>query len=276
MRIRNPLRLVAALYRATVVAGVNRSRIRRGVGPLDRTGRRQLAGCTTVCAVVASLFAIGATGSPAATSASMASATISTAAAPANAAAMPERPAAVDDRFDVNRVIDGDTFVITDGRSVRVIGIDSCENHGADASPGGDDAKAQAESLIAASGWKVDLTTQPGAPDVDRDGRLLRYVRLTSGDFGVQMVGYDHTGIYQGDNDASQTYLDQLYAHDLDYAANPPSGRECGAFPPPAPAPAPTSGGADDGDVDHYVPVPIPHHDDDHHKSRFCRRHWFC
>jgi endonuclease YncB( thermonuclease family) len=275
MHIFKPLRLIGALYRATIVAGVNRSRVRRGVGPLDRTGRRQLAGCTTVCAVVASLFAIGATGSPGATSTSTASATTSTATAPASTATVPGRPAMVDDRLGVNRLIDGDTIVITDGRSVRVLGIDSCENHGADATPGGDDAKAQAESLIAASGWKVTLTTQPGAPDVDRDGRLLRYVGLTTGDFGVQMVGYDHTGVYQGDNDASQTYLNQLYGHDLDHAANPPSGRECGTFPPPAPAPAPTGGGDDDGNDDHYVPVPIPHNDDDH-KSRFCRRHWFC
>jgi endonuclease YncB( thermonuclease family) len=266
MYILGPLRLIGGLYRATIVAGVNRSRIRRGVGPLDRTGRRQLAGLTTVGAVVLSLVAIGSTGNSAPSTAVPPRPGTTVAAATGSPTAGPTtKPAVVDDRFDVNRVIDGDTIVLTDGRPVRVLGIDSCENHGAEATPGGDDAKAQAESLMEASGWKVTLTAQPGAPDLDRDGRLLRYVGLVTGDFGVQMVGYDHTGIYQGDNDALHAYLDTLYAHDLDYAANPPSGRECGSFPPPPP---PVS-----YDDDTYVPLPD---NDDGGKSRFCRRHWFC
>jgi hypothetical protein len=37
---------------------------------------------------------------------------------------------------------------------------------------------------------------------------------------------------------------------------------QCGAFPPPAPAPALTGGGDDDGNEDHYVPVPIPRNDE--------------
>jgi hypothetical protein len=46
-------------------------------------------------------------------------------------------------------------------------------------------------------------------------------------DFGESMVKYDHTGVYQGDNDASASYLERLYAADLEFAMNPPAGREC-------------------------------------------------
>lgn len=129
----------------------------------------------------------------------------------------------------VARVIDGDTFELTDGRKVRVLGIDSCESD----TPGGDLATAKARELLVGS---VGLRAEPGV-DEDGFGRLLRYVQTSSGDFGQAMVGYDHTGVYQGDNDASDGYLETLYAHDLDHAASPPSGRECGSHPSPAPSP---------------------------------------
>lgn len=163
----------------------------------------------------------------------------------------------------VARVIDGDTFELADGRTVRVLGIDSCEDH-SPKTPGGADATWAATMLL--SGATVTLTAQPGAPDVDRWGRLLRYVALPSGDFGMQMVGYDHTGVYQGDNDASDAYLTMLYAHDRDHSTvPPPSGRECGSYPSPAPS--------TDVDEPDYVPVPD---DDDDGESRFCRKRWWC
>lgn len=156
----------------------------------------------------------------------------------------------------VARVIDGDTFELADGRKVRVLGIDSCETD----TPGGADATTKARELLRG---RVVLTAEPGV-DADRWDRLLRYVRTEDGrDFGRAMVGYDHTGIYQGDNDASEAYVAELYAHDLDYAASPPSGRECGEYPPPITVP----------DDDNYVPVPD---DDDDGESRFCRRRWWC
>jgi endonuclease YncB( thermonuclease family) len=162
----------------------------------------------------------------------------------------------------VSRVIDGDTFELVNGKRVRVLGIDSCEATGAHKSPGGAEATAKARELLVGT---VTLSSQPGAPDVDRYGRLLRYVQVDGEDFGVAMVGYDHTGVYQGDNDASDAYVEQLYAHDRDHTAlPPPSGRECGSYPPPV---------ADDDD-DAYVPV--PDRDDDDGESRFCSRRWWC
>lgn len=44
---------------------------------------------------------------------------------------------------------------------------------------------------------------------------------------------------------------------------------------PPTPAPVAPETEVDDGGVV-AVPVPLPHGDDDDHKSRFCRRHVWC
>lgn len=156
----------------------------------------------------------------------------------------------------VGRVIDGDTFELADGRKVRVLGIDSCEMD----TPGGREAKLVAQAKLYGM---VGLSSQPGGPDADRYGRLLRYVQTDSGDFGLAMVGWDHTGVYQGDNDASPEYVAGLYAHDLDHATSPPSGRECGEDPPPV---------VDDGP--NYTP--LPDGDDDDGESRFCRKRWWC
>jgi hypothetical protein len=86
-------------------------------------------------------------------------------------------------------------------------------------------------------GSELTLTSQPGI-DIDGPGRLLRYVRTSSGDVGEGMVRYDHTGIYDPErNDASPAYLQRLYANDLRYAANPTVQGEhnvgtCTAGPP--------------------------------------------
>lgn len=165
----------------------------------------------------------------------------------------------------VAEVIDGDTFELTDGRWVRVLGIDSCEMD----TPGGREARQEALPL---QGGTVILRTEPGV-DTDRDGRLLRYVQAgigggQIGDYGLYMVRYDHTGVHEGDNDASDEYVRQLYGADLIYAASPPSGRECGQDPQPAVVPDP--------DLDVYVDTDD---DDDHHdggESRFCRKRWWC
>lgn len=145
-----------------------------------------------------------------------ASATTTTAAAPTSTA--PPQP--VGEPVTVSRVIDGDTLELSDGRRVRVLGIDSCEM----STYGGKAAKSEAESIIGRG--PVTLTAQPGV-DVDRYQRLLRYVQVDRYDFGVEMVKNDHTGVYGGKNDASPEYLQKLYAADLEYALNPPVGRNC-------------------------------------------------
>lgn len=123
----------------------------------------------------------------------------------------------------VERVIDGDTFVLEGGDRVRVLGIDSCEM----STPVGTDAKKQAEQLL--SGQTVVLHSEEG---VDRDyyDRLLRSVELSSGrDFGGVMVEETHTGVYGGRNDLNDDQLEWLRRIDAD------NGMQCGE-PEPVPA----------------------------------------
>ena len=155
----------------------------------------------------------------------------------------------------VTRIVDGDTFEVDGGDRVRVLGIDSCE---AGTTRGG--AATGAASLVL-YGTTVTLSSEPGV-DRDRYGRMLRYVAMNDGrDFGRYMVALDHTGVYEGRNDANAGYVRSLRAAD-------PNGRVCGTdttttprpseqpkpAPKPqpdpaprttqAPAPAPSGGGA--------------------------------
>lgn len=173
-------------------------------------------------------------------------------------------PVHAGEQVTVTEVIDGDTFTISDGRTIRVLGIDSCEL----GTVQGDSAKLSAEGDLTYS--PITLTTEPGV-DTDQYGRHLRYVQAGYGneDFGLEMVQWDHTGVYQGHNDASPAYIQQLYAKDLTYAMSPPSGRECGG------SSAPVSSGSD---VDVYVDTD----DDDVNMpdgaltGGYCARKWWC
>lgn len=159
------------------------------------------------------------------------------------------------------RVVDGDSFELADGRRIRVLGIDSCEM----GSYGGEQAKSSAESnLTNPYNQPITLTSEPGV-DLDEHGRHLRYVTMDGRyDFGESMVKYDHTGVYQGKNDASPAYVQRLYAADLEYALNPPAGRDCADPYPPAPSRGGYSGSDDDDDSD------------GDRESRFCRKRWWC
>lgn len=127
-------------------------------------------------------------------------------------------PQPAGEQATVGSVHDGDTFTTTDGVKIRVLGIDSCEL-GTDAGPG---ARSYARTAMPV-GSTVYLTREPGV-DQDQYGRALRYVHLTTGggpsDLGMRMVRLSHTGVYAGDNDASDEYLTRLRAADSD-------GRDC-------------------------------------------------
>jgi endonuclease YncB( thermonuclease family) len=168
-------------------------------------------------------------------------------------------PQPVGEQVTVNRVIDGDTLELSDGRKVRVLGIDSCEM----STYGGKEAKADAERIV--GGRTATLTAQPGVT-VDRYGRLLRYVRVSLIDFGVEMVKWDHTGVYQGKNDASPEYLRRLYAEDTRYAVNPPAGRNCDdPYPDVGKGGDSYSGGDDSGNMP-----------DGALTGGYCRKKWWC
>jgi micrococcal nuclease len=75
----------------------------------------------------------------------------------------------------VARVVDGDTLDLADGRTVRVLGIDTPETHNPGLTgpqPLGPEATARLEQLVA--GRTVAL--EPDTTDRDHYGRLLRHV----------------------------------------------------------------------------------------------------
>jgi len=80
----------------------------------------------------------------------------------------------------VTKVLDGDTFLIEGGYSVRILGIDADEK----GYPCYEEAKRELEKLIL--GKVVRL--EKGKEDLDRYCRYLRYVFLDKKNIGVEMV----------------------------------------------------------------------------------------
>ena len=96
----------------------------------------------------------------------------------------------------VKRVVDGDTFLLSNGERVRLLGIDSPEKFESkkldnDAEISGQDKKTiQKLGQLASDyvknfveGKKVYLEREPNYEDKDRYGRLLRWVYLEDGTF---------------------------------------------------------------------------------------------
>ena len=74
------------------------------------------------------------------------------------------------DKYEIARVIDGDTFVLDNGESVRLIGIDTPEY----LQPSGAESKAFAEKLLLGKLVQLEYDTQQR----DKYGRILAYVFL--------------------------------------------------------------------------------------------------
>lgn len=82
----------------------------------------------------------------------------------------------------VVRVIDGDTYVISSGEKVRMLGIDAPEM----STYFGNDAKQYLKHLI--EGKTIRLKDDVMNQDKDRYGRLLRYTYLNNQDINLRMV----------------------------------------------------------------------------------------
>jgi len=92
----------------------------------------------------------------------------------------------------VSRVIDGDTFELSDGRRVRLLGVDTPEtvDHREDVEWFGREAAKKLKEWI--SGKMVCLKKdRDKTQDIDAHGRLLRYVWITKGDSFVHPVRYE-------------------------------------------------------------------------------------
>ncbi|WP_433277822.1 thermonuclease family protein [Pseudonocardia xinjiangensis] len=154
----------------------------------------------------------------------------------------------------VTSVIDGDTFEVSGGRTVQVLGIDACEP----GTYGGDQATESARSQL--GGQTVTLVAEPGV-NRDRRGHELRYVKLATGiDFGEMAVALDHTTVYDG-HGAPASYLDDLRSRD--------------DGPQVCTKPRPSSGGGSGGDVNWPSPGDqgLP---DGALTGGYCAKKWWC
>ncbi|MBA2954638.1 hypothetical protein GON03_09915 [Nocardioides sp. MAH-18] len=102
------------------------------------------------------------------------------------------------DGVRIVRVVDGDTVEVRfpTGRtsSVRLIGIDTPEVYGG-VECGGPEASQSARQLLPA-GTRVRLVSDPTQDEVDRYGRLLRYVMKGARDIGRVQVARGHATVY--------------------------------------------------------------------------------
>ncbi|WP_409295855.1 thermonuclease family protein [Pseudomonas sp. KCJK8670] len=91
---------------------------------------------------------------------------------------LPENPQMV----AVRQIVDGDTLRLTDGRSVRLIGINAPEigRQGRSSEPYAEMARQRLQALVKASDGRVGLV--PGVEAKDRYGRTLAHVYGRNGD----------------------------------------------------------------------------------------------
>ncbi|WP_449430736.1 thermonuclease family protein [Pseudomonas putida] len=90
----------------------------------------------------------------------------------------------------VRQVIDGDTLRLTDGRSVRMIGINAPEigRKGRSSEPYAETAKRRLQALVKASDGRVGLV--PGVEAKDKYGRTLAHIYGRNGDnLEAQLLG---------------------------------------------------------------------------------------
>ena len=85
----------------------------------------------------------------------------------------------------ITAIIDGDTIKLSDGTSVRLLQIDSPELRGNECYA--TEAQKALAKLINRSG-KISLTTDPNLDEVDRYGRLLRYLFIGKRNINLEMV----------------------------------------------------------------------------------------
>jgi micrococcal nuclease len=106
----------------------------------------------------------------------------------------------------VERIVDGDTLALADGRHVRLVQIDAPEEE--DGECYAEEAAAELEELIP-PGSVVELETDQALDEVDRFGRLLRYVVEGETNANLELVRRGAAAPWFFDGDRGR-YADEL------------------------------------------------------------------
>lgn len=89
-----------------------------------------------------------------------------------------------DGYYDVGIIVDGDTFTLSDGKSVRLIGIDAPE--------AGETCSAQATQKLTSLIAGETIYLEKDVSETDVDGRLLRYVYVNGIFVNLELVYYGY------------------------------------------------------------------------------------
>jgi micrococcal nuclease len=104
---------------------------------------------------------------------------------------LPHYACSADNRYQVKRVVDGDTVVLNDGRKARYIGINApeLEHDGHPAEPFAEEAQRFNAALV----YRKDVRLELDKEDTDQYGRTLAYVFLRDGTFvNAEMLSSGH------------------------------------------------------------------------------------
>ena len=86
---------------------------------------------------------------------------------------------------NVSKVVDGDTITMSNGEKVRLIQIDTPELASKECY--GIHAKSELSKLLNQAG-EVSLTSDPNLDEVDKYGRLLRYVFIGNTNLNLKLI----------------------------------------------------------------------------------------
>ena len=114
--------------------------------------------------------------------------------------------------FRISYVIDGDTVVLTNGAHVRLVQIDSPEVHSQPECYG-----AQAQALLRRllpPGTTIRVESDPTLDQVDRYGRLLRYLFKGPTNLNLELVRQGAATVWFYDHDRGR-YADRLFQAEL-------------------------------------------------------------
>ena len=86
---------------------------------------------------------------------------------------------------NVSKVVDGDTITMSNGEKVRLIQIDTPELASKECY--GIQAKSELSKLLSQAG-EVSLSSDPNLDEVDKYGRLLRYVFIGNTNLNLKLI----------------------------------------------------------------------------------------